>query len=163
MRRCNDVYEIVTVYYPTGCVNTTRTTTSTSTTLPPTTTTTSSSTSTSTTTLPPTTTTTSSSSSSTSTTSTSSTTTTTTTSNYNSYNYQAQYYDCDTCVNIGGISLANIEPLTVGKWYNYTNVITNISRKIQIVTYIGPSLSTYNAIILDSTKQDTCGALPPCP
>lgn len=48
MRRCNDIYEIVTVYYPTGCVNTTRTTTSTSTTLPPTTTTTSSSTSTST-------------------------------------------------------------------------------------------------------------------
>lgn len=48
MRRCNDVYEIVTVYYPTGCVNTTRTTTSTSTTLAPTTTTTSSSTSTST-------------------------------------------------------------------------------------------------------------------
>jgi len=41
MRRCNDVYEIVTVYYPTSCVNTTRTTTSTSTTLVPTTTTTS--------------------------------------------------------------------------------------------------------------------------
>lgn len=40
MRGCNDIYEIVTVYYPTGCVNTTRTTTSTSTTLAPTTTTT---------------------------------------------------------------------------------------------------------------------------
>ena len=129
MRRCNDIYEIVTVYYPTGCVNTTSTPTSTTTT-----------TSTS-----------------------SSTTTTTTTSNYNSYNYQAQYYDCDTCVNIGGLSLANIEPLTVGKWYNYTNSITNISRKVQIVTYLGPSLNTPNTIILDSTKQDTCGALPPCP
>jgi len=29
MRRCNDVYEIVTVYYPTGCVNSTTTTTTT--------------------------------------------------------------------------------------------------------------------------------------
>ena len=254
MRRCNDIYEIVTVYYPTGCVNTTRTTTSTSTTLAPTTTTTT------TIAIPPgavpipivvgyqtisppenivlspsledicnaltnsssgnvvpgseviddttyyfdfdtfmmynsvtntfaedgyyisvgffyvtnglavivdveeilalcqgdTTTTTTSSS-------TSSTTTTTTTSNYNSYNYQGQYYDCDTCVNIGGLSLANIEPLTVGKWYNYTNSITNISRKVQIVTYLGPSLSSPNTIILDSTKQDTCGELPPCP
>lgn len=51
MRRCNDIYEIVTVYYPTGCVNTTRTTTSTSTTLSPTTTTTSSSTTTTSTTV----------------------------------------------------------------------------------------------------------------
>ena len=90
MRRCDDVYEIVTVYYPTGCVNTTRTTTSTSTTLPPTTTTTSSSTSTSTSTsttsttttaIPTTTTTTSSTSSTTTTTTLPPTTTTTTTFN----------------------------------------------------------------------------------
>ena len=40
MRRCDEIYEIVTVYYPTSCINTTRTTTSTSTTLAPTTTTT---------------------------------------------------------------------------------------------------------------------------
>lgn len=130
MRRCDDIYEIVTVYYPTGCVNTTSTPTST------TTTTTSTS---------------------------SSTTTTTTTINYNSYNYQGQYHDCDTCANIGGFSISNIQLLTIGKWYIWTSPVTNISRKVQIVTYQGPSLTTPNAVILDSTKQDTCGALPPCP
>jgi len=83
MRRCNDVYEIVTVYYPTGCVNTTRTTTSTSTTLAPTTTTTSSSSTSTSTTAIPTTTTTSSTSTSTST---SSTTTTSTTAAPNTFN-----------------------------------------------------------------------------
>jgi hypothetical protein len=35
MRRCDEIYEIVTVYYPTSCINTTRTTTSTSTTTLP--------------------------------------------------------------------------------------------------------------------------------
>ena len=32
MGRCNEIYEIVTVYYPTGCVNTTSTPTTTTTT-----------------------------------------------------------------------------------------------------------------------------------
>lgn len=127
MRGCNDIYEIVTVYYPTSCINTTRTTTSTSTS----------------TTLVPT------------------TTTTSTTINYNSYNYQGQYSDCDTCVHVGGFSISNSEPLTIGKWYIWTNI--NNSLKIQIVTYLGPGSGVPNTNILDSTKQDTCGALPPCP
>ena len=79
MRRCNNIYEIVTVYYPTGCVNTTRTTTSTSTTLSPTTTTTSTSTTSTTTTLDPNV----------------------------IYRYYGTYHDCETCETIGGIYFYN--------------------------------------------------------
>jgi hypothetical protein len=119
--------------------------------LPTTTTTSSSSTTSTSTTAGPTTTTTSSSS-----TSTSSTTTSTTTINCISWAYNISLYNCNDCIQTGGGSVVNSEPLTIGKWYVYGNF------KMYIDSYIQCSAGAPIENILDSSQEDTCEAVT-CP
>jgi hypothetical protein len=81
------------------------------------------------------------------------TTTTTTTLLCTSYRYGVTYYDCDTCVSLGGDLVRNEFPLTIGKWYTWNGF------KIHIDNFNQCSIDQPTSSILDSSAQDTCAAV----